>query len=94
MNRLSGSERAAIIRGLVEGNSIRGIARLVGVGKGTVLRLLAEVGEFCAYYQHIALRQLSCQRVEADEIWGFVGAKQKNARESGAAVRSDAADTR
>jgi len=83
MNRLSVTERAAIIRGLVEGGSIRSVSRMTGAGKGTVLRLLAEVGEFCALYQHIALRRLNCARVEADEVWGFCGAKQKNAKKVG-----------
>ena len=83
MNRLDMATRAAIIRGLCEGNSVRGIARLVRVGKGTVLRLLAEVGEFCAMYQHIAMRRLQCARVEADEVWGFCGAKERNATKPG-----------
>jgi IS1 family transposase len=83
MNKLSISERAAIVRGLVEGNSLRSMSRLSGVAVTTILRLLAEVGEFCALYQHIALRRLKCARVEADEVWGFCGAKQKNATKPG-----------
>jgi IS1 family transposase len=65
---------------LVEGSSVRSVARLTGSGKNTVLRLLADVGQFCELYQHFALRRLPCTRVEADEVWGFVGAKQKNAK--------------
>ena len=56
---------------------------MVRVGKGTVLRLLAEVGEFSALYQHIAMRRLQCTRVEADEVWGFCGAKERNATKPG-----------
>lgn len=80
MNRLSNTVRATVIRGLCEGNSIRSISRLTGVAVTTILRLLADVGEFCAFYQHVAFRGLSCQRVEADEIWAFVGAKEKRAK--------------
>jgi hypothetical protein len=47
------------------------------------MRLLIEVGEFCAVYQHHMLVNLPCKRVEADEIWGYVGAKQKNATKQG-----------
>ena len=83
MNKLPLSKRAAIIRGLVEGNSIRSVTRMVGVSKGAVLRLLVEVGEFCSIYQDHKLRNLPCKRVEADEIWGYCGAKQKNATRDG-----------
>lgn len=79
MNRLSITERGAVIRGLVGGGSVRVVSRITGVAVTTILRLLAEVGEFCAFYQHVAFRNLNCQRVEADEIWAFVGAKEKRA---------------
>lgn len=83
MNKLSTTKRAAINRAMVEGSSIRSITRQMRTGKGTILRLLAEVGEFCAGYQHFALRRLPCKRVEADEVWGLCGAKQKNATQPG-----------
>ena len=83
MNRLSLSRRAAIIRALVEGNSIRATARLTGTAKATVLKLLVELGEFCSVYQDHVLRNLPTKRVEADEIWAFVGAKQKRAQRDG-----------
>lgn len=83
MNSLPDSTRAAIIRALCEGNSIRATARLTGTAKGTVLKLLVEVGEFCSIYQHHALRNLNATRIEADEIWAFCGAKQKNASQDG-----------
>lgn len=83
MNRLDSSKRAAVIRSLVEGGSVRSVSRVTSVAVTTILRLLGEVGEFCAFYQHVAFRRLRCQRVEADEIWGFVGSKQKNATKPG-----------
>lgn len=83
MNRLELSERAAIIRGLVEGGSVRAVARINGVQKNTVLRLLSDVGEFCGIYQDYAFRRLAIECVEADEVWGFCGAKERNARQPG-----------
>jgi IS1 family transposase len=78
MNKLSPERRTQVIRALVEGNSIRATCRITGTAKGTVLRLLAEVGAACAEYQDKHLRNLSCQRVQCDEIWSFCYAKQKN----------------
>ncbi len=83
MNKLPDSKRAAVLRCLIEGNSIRSTARIVGVAKGTVLKLLVEVGEFCSIYQSHVLRNLNCDRLEVDEIWAFCGAKRKNATRAG-----------
>lgn len=83
MNVLTVARRAAIIRALAEGNSVRATARLTGSAKATVLKLLVEVGEFCSIYQDHALRNLPCKRIEADEIWSFVGAKARNATKDG-----------
>src|SRR5437899_11505555 len=81
MNRLSTSERAAIVRALVEGNSIRATCQITGAAKDTVRRLLADVAAACDMYQGKALRNLACKRIECDEIWSFVGAKAKNVPE-------------
>jgi len=78
MNRLSIEERAQIIAALVEGNSIRATCRMTGAAKGTVLRLLDNVGQACAEYQDNVLQDLNSKRVECDEIWSFCHAKQKN----------------
>jgi len=83
VNVLPGSKKAAILKALTEGASIRATARQVGVSKTTVLKLLVEVGQFCAAYQNERLRNLSCARIQADEIWAFVGAKAKNAKTPG-----------
>jgi IS1 family transposase len=83
MNVLRLERRAAILRALVEGNSVRATARLTDSAKATVLKLLVEVGEFCSIYQDHAVRNLTTARIEADEIWAFVGAKQKNATKAG-----------
>lgn len=78
MNRLSVAERAQIIAALVEGNSIRATCRMTGAAKGTVTRLLVDVGRACAAYQDEHLRGLACQRLECDEIWAFCHSKAKN----------------
>jgi IS1 family transposase len=81
MNRLSQTERAQIIRALVEGNSIRSVSRMTGAARNTITTLLADLGSACAAYQDRTLRNLRCERVQADEIWSFVYAKAKNVPE-------------
>jgi IS1 family transposase len=80
MNRLDQSKRAAVIRCLVEGNSIRSTVRITGAAKNTVVKLLAELGCACASYHHRHVRGLKVKRLQADEIWSFVGAKKKNVK--------------
>jgi IS1 family transposase len=83
MNKLSRERRAAIIRCLVEGNSVRSTCRITGAEKRTVLRLLVAAGKACAEYQDKALRNLKCRRVQCDEIWSFIEMKQKTANRKG-----------
>jgi IS1 family transposase len=78
MNRLNLDERAQILAALVEGNSIRSVCRMLGREKRTVTRLLVEAGTACYHYQDRVLRNLKCQRLECDEIWSYIGCKQKN----------------
>ncbi|HET8955250.1 MAG TPA: IS1 family transposase [Solirubrobacterales bacterium] len=81
MNRLSTEKRAQIIGCLVEGNSIRATVRMTGAAKNTIMKLLADLGEACAEYQDGVFQQLPCKVVEADEIWSYCYAKQKNVPE-------------
>ena len=78
MNSLSSADRTRIVAALVEGNSIRATCRMTGAAKGTVLKLLADMGKVCAAYHDEHVRGLSCKRVQCDEIWSFVGMKQNN----------------
>ncbi len=78
MNKLNSKRRAQIISALVEGNSIRATGRMTGSTKDTVSKLLVDVGEVCANYQDEVMRNLPCRRLQADEIWSFCYAKQKN----------------
>ena len=78
MNRLSRAERAAIIRLLVEGNSLRSVTRISGHSINTITKLLVELGSACAVYQDEHLRDLRSDRIECDEIWSFCCAKARN----------------
>jgi IS1 family transposase len=81
MNRLTTEKRAQIIGCLVEGNSIRATVRMTGAAKNTITKLLVDLGEACAEYQDGVLVDLPCKVVEADEIWAYCYAKQKNVPE-------------
>lgn len=81
MNKLSIEKRTQVIKALVEGNSIRATCRMTDTAKGTVTRLLRDVGKACSVYQDKHLRNLSCKLIQCDEIWSFCYAKQKNVPE-------------
>ena len=81
MNRLSQEKRTQIVSALVEGNSIRATCRMTDTAKGTVLKLLVDLGRACESYQRDVLVNLPCKRIQCDEIWSFVGCKQKNVPE-------------
>jgi IS1 family transposase len=78
MNKLPSEKRAQILHLLVEGNSMRATARISDVAFNTVDKLFIEAGRACAAYQDRMLRKLPCKRLQLDEIWSFVYAKQKN----------------
>jgi IS1 family transposase len=78
MNRLNRKKQAQVIGALVEGNSVNSVVRMTGVSKVTILKLLAELGPACADYQDRTFRNLKCKRIQCDEIWQFVYAKEKN----------------
>jgi IS1 family transposase len=78
MNKLSAERRAQIVRALCEGNSIRSTARMTGAAINTVVSLLVDLGGACSEYQDRVMRDLPCERLQADEIWSFCYAKAKN----------------
>ncbi len=78
MNKLSTEKRSQVVAALVEGNSIRATVRMTGVSKNTIAKLLLELGEACSNYLDKNLVDLNCKRIQCDEIWSFVGAKEKN----------------
>jgi len=81
MNKLSRQKRTQIVAALVEGNSIRSTVRMTGASKNTVVKLLADLGSVCAEYHNRVVRNLTCKRVQCDEIWSFCYAKEKNVPE-------------
>lgn len=80
MNRMDTTRRAQVIRCLLEGNSINSTVRMTGASKNTVLKLLVEMGEVCSEFLDRTMRNLPCKRIQADETWSFVYAKQKNSK--------------
>jgi IS1 family transposase len=82
MNRLPLATRSQILGMLAEGMSLRATSRLADVSINTVTKLLVDVGAACEEYQDQTLRNLKCRRIQCDEIWSFVYAKQKNVPES------------
>lgn len=66
-----------IIMCLVEGNSIRGTARITDTSKDTVLKLLCDAGKVCKEYQNKYLVNLPCTRLECDELWSIVYCKER-----------------
>jgi len=78
MNKLSTQRRAQIVRCLVEGNSVRATCRMTDSSKDAVLKLVADAGAACLEYQREHLRNLTCKRIQCDEIWSFVYSKAKN----------------
>ncbi len=81
MNRLCTATRTHIVAALVEGNSIRATCHMTGAAKGTVLKLLASLGDACSGFHDANVRNVPSRRVQCDEIWSFIGAKQKNVTE-------------
>ena len=81
MNKLTDGQRVQVVNCLIEGCSIRATVRMTGVAKKTVMRVLVEVGQVCEEYQDRTLRNLTCRRVQLDELWGFNYCKQKNLTE-------------
>ena len=78
MNKLTTQRRVQVISALVEGMSIRSVVRMTGVSKNAVTKLLEDVGNACAIYQDKVFRNLTCKRIECDEIWSFVYAKERH----------------
>lgn len=78
MNKLPREKRAQILNLLCEGSSMRATSRIADVSINTVTKLLIDAGKACGEYQDRALRNLKSTRIQVDEIWAFVYAKQRN----------------
>ena len=78
MKKLAASDRARILHLLCEGMAIRAVCRVTGASKNTVAKLLTDVGKACMAYHDEHVRNLKSKRVQVDEAWAFIYAKQKN----------------
>jgi IS1 family transposase len=78
MNKLPLTKRVQILAMLCEGSSMRSISRVVDVSINTVTKLLIDAGEACADLHDSHVHDVKASKVQCDEIWSFVGAKQKN----------------
>ena len=78
MNRLSTEERARIVSVLVEGNSLRATARITGFARMTIAKLLRDLGKACLEAHDRLVQNVKSRRIQCDEIWVYVGSKQKN----------------
>src|SRR5882762_3626627 len=81
-NILQKEKQIAVISGLAEGMSMRALSRVTGVHQDTICRLAVRIGQGCAKVLDAKLRNLECHYLEFDEIWGFIGKKEKHRRET------------
>lgn len=78
MNQLPIEKRTQIISLFVEGNSLRATSRIADVSINTVTKLLVSVGKACQAFHNEQVVNVRSKRVQCDEIWSFVYAKEKN----------------
>lgn len=77
-NILNTDKQIMVIAALAEGSGIRSIERMTGIHRDTIMRLGVRVGQGCAKLLDNKMRDLSCHYLQFDEIWGFVGKKQRH----------------
>jgi transposase-like protein/IS1 family transposase len=68
---------ASIIQQLIEGSSLRSTQRITGVDINTIMKLLVVAGEKCEKFLENRIKAVKVKDVEADELWCFVGCKEK-----------------
>jgi len=78
MNVLPKEKQVQIISALVEGASIRSVERMTGVHRDTIMRLLVRTGRHCGSILDVTMRNVRCESLQLDEIWTYVGCKQRN----------------
>jgi IS1 family transposase len=77
-NVLPMDKKIAVISALAEGSGIRQIERMTGINRNTIMNLGVRVGQGCANLLDRKMRNLSCEHLQFDELWGFIGKKQKH----------------
>lgn len=89
MNRIRTEQQVAVVRALSEGSSVRSTERMTGVHRDTILRFVNRLADGCARALDQSMRNLPCARVQCDEIWGFIGKKQRHLTENDSATMGD-----
>jgi IS1 family transposase len=79
-NVLNTDKQVAVIAALAEGSSIRAIERMTGIHRDTIMRLGVRIGEGCTALLDSKMRDLPCNRLEIDEVWGFIGKKENRVK--------------
>lgn len=77
MNKLNLERQTQAISTLIEGNSIRSTERMTGIHRDTIMRLMVSIGEKCADLMNAQMHNLQCKQIQVDEIWTYVGKKQR-----------------
>src|SRR5580700_6622959 len=77
-NVLNTNKQIAVISSLCEGSSIRSIERISGVHRDTIMRLGVKVGQGCTKMMDSKMQDLDCNVLQFDEIWGFIGKKERH----------------
>src|SRR5256886_1140122 len=77
---LAKEKQVAVVAALAEGSSIRSIERMTGINRNTIMNLGVRVGQGCAALLDSKMRGLKCNLLQFDEVWGFIGKKQKHLR--------------
>jgi IS1 family transposase len=77
-NVLPKDKQITVIAALAEGSSIRSIERMTGINRNTIMSLGVRVGQGALL--HDKMRNLQCNLLQFDEVWGFIGKKQKHLR--------------
>jgi IS1 family transposase len=89
MSLLSRDQQIAVIAALTEGMSIRAVERLTGIHRDTIMRLGARVGRGCAEMHDRMFVGLRVGRLELDELWAYVGKKQRHLKRGDSAEKGD-----
>jgi hypothetical protein len=89
-NNLPREKQIAVISALVEGASIQATERMFDVHRDTIMRLGVRIGEGCGRLLDGLMRDLPSERIQVDEIWGFIGKKQRNVSSQPARFEGDA----
>ena len=77
---LKHEQKVTVVSALAEGSSIRSIERMTGIHRDTIMRLGVRIGQGCARLLDKKMRNLNSTSIQVDEIWGFVGKKDKNVK--------------